>query len=59
MIFHNGHLIDSARRTLLRAHNMVFRAVINEGYKRLDDAEVVRPVHEAKYHVFPSFRTQI
>lgn len=38
------HLIDSARRILLRDHNLVFRSVVNEGYKRLDDAEVVDTV---------------
>lgn len=35
------HICDSARRILMRDHNMVFRAVMNEGFKRLDDAEVV------------------
>lgn len=35
------HLVDSARRILLRVDNMVFRCVMNEGYKRLEDAQVV------------------
>jgi len=39
------HLIESARRILLRDHNMVFRCVINEGYKRLEDAQVVDVVN--------------
>ena len=39
------HLIESARRILMREHNMVFRCVMNEGYKRLDDATVVSTVN--------------
>lgn len=35
------HIMESARRILLRDHNMVFRCVKNEGYRRLDDAQVV------------------
>ncbi len=39
------HIVESARRILLRDHNMVFRAVINEGYRRLEDAQVVDVVN--------------
>jgi hypothetical protein len=39
------HLIESARRILMRDHNIVFRCVMNEGYKRLDDATVVSTVN--------------
>lgn len=35
------HLTDSARKILMRDHNMVFRSVINEGLKRLADCDVV------------------
>lgn len=39
------HLVESARRILLRESNMVFRCVMNEGYKRLEDAQVVEVVN--------------
>lgn len=35
------HLIESARRILLRDHSMVFRCVPNEGYIRLEDEKIV------------------
>lgn len=35
------HICDSARRILLREHNAVFRAVMNEGFRRLEDSQVV------------------
>lgn len=41
----NRHLIESARRILMRHHSMVFRCVMNEGYKRLDDSTVVDTVN--------------
>lgn len=39
------HLTDSARRILLRDHNMVFRCVANEGFIRLEDAKIVDVVN--------------
>ena len=41
----NRHLIDSARRILRREHSMVFRAVDNEGYRRLADDAIVDTVN--------------
>jgi hypothetical protein len=40
------YLTDSARRILMRDHNMVYRSVINTGFKRLDDAETINVVSD-------------
>lgn len=34
-------ILDSARRVLMRDHNIVFRCVPNEGFVRLDDSKIV------------------
>lgn len=39
------HICETARRILLREHNMVFRAVMNDGFRRLDDSQVVDVVN--------------
>lgn len=40
------HLLESARRTVMRDDNMVFGTVLNVGLKRMDDVETIAYVNQ-------------